>query len=803
MDEIASLGYWLRRRRKALDLTRDALARRVGCAAVTLAKIEADERRPSQQIAERLADALQLTAEEQAVFLEVVRGERLADALAVSTRPVAAAPPPPGQPAWQARSHNLPRQRYQLIGRERELAEVCALLARDDVGLVTLTGPGGTGKTRLGLQVATALLGDFPDGVWFVDLAPISDPALIPATITVTLGLKETRGEALTERLTTYLRDKQILLVLDNFEQVVAAAPLVAELLNAAPRVKALVTSRSALHLYGEQEYPVPPLAVPDRSHPLPIEQLTQYGAIQLFIQRARSVKPDFQVTSTNAPATAEICACLDGLPLAIELAAARVKLFPPQALLGRLAQRLKLLTGGACDLPARHQTLRGAIDWSYHLLTPDEQTLFARLGVFVGGWTVAAAEAVCPGAGDDPGAVLDHLASLVDKSLVRQQEGLAGEPRFTLLETIREYALEHLEASGEAEALRRQHARYYLGWVEALQAQFRPAHQRALLAQVAAETSNLAAALEWTVDRDELDLGLRLVDALDFWTMGAFVPAERALKQALLSRHTTLPPRQRAQALGHLGRMAWYRGDYAQALAYLEEGLALCRDHGDPAELAQMLRSVADVHREQGEYARAEPLYAEALARCEALGDTYGIAATYHARGELALLQGDYARALPLAQAALALFRELGVQWGIIHGLFNQGVAAQHLGDVAEARRSFQESLRLAQTLEHVKFIAVGLIGCAGVAVAAEPQHGHGTGDAERAIHLLGAAEARYAEMGQHDMTQGQRQVYAGAMTAARAHLDDATWERAWAEGRAMTLEQAVAYALKEVPNA
>ena len=358
------------------------------------------------------------------------------------------------------RPSNLPMQRSPLIGREREVAAVAALLRRDDVGLVTLLGPGGVGKTRLSLQVAVDLLDDFKDGVWFVNLAPITDPALVPSTIAQTLGVKEAGGEPLPETLKAYLREKRLLLLLDNFEQVVAAAPLVADLLASARHLKVLITSREVLHLYGEHEYPVPPLALPDLKHLPPLDYLSQYAAVALFIQRAQAIKPDFQVTNANAPAVAEICARLDGLPLAIELAAVRVRLFPPEALLGRLEHRLKALAGGARDLPARQQTLRGTIDWSYQLLDPAEQTLFARLGVFVGGCTLEAAEAVCNPDGALPLEVLDALTSLVDKSLLRQHgdrtSTLDSEPRFGMFETVREYALERLAASGEENLVRR-----------------------------------------------------------------------------------------------------------------------------------------------------------------------------------------------------------------------------------------------------------------------------------------------------------------------------------------------------------
>ncbi|MFQ5794857.1 MAG: AAA family ATPase [Candidatus Bipolaricaulia bacterium] len=388
--------------------------------------------------------------------------------------------------------------------------------------LLTLTGAGGTGKTRLGLQAAADLIDDFEDGVYFVDLAPISDPGLVVSAIAQKMGVREAEvgGRPLLDSLKEHLRDKQILLLLDNFEQVVAAAPQVAELLAACAWLKLLVTSREPCHVRGEHVFPVPPLALPepDRKRPLAIEYLMQYEAVRLFIDRAQAVKPDFAVTHENAPAVAEICIRLDGLPLAIELAAARITLLPPQVMLARLGSRLKLLTGGARDLPARQQTLRATIDWSYDLLDASEQTLFERLSVFVGGCTLEVAEAVCNGTGDlelDVD-VLDGLASLVDKNLLRQEEQVEGAPRFLMLETIREYGLERLEASGEAEATQRTRADYYLALAEQAEPKlWGGPEQGEWLDRLEVEHDNLRAALAWCEQSGECEVGLRLGVAL------------------------------------------------------------------------------------------------------------------------------------------------------------------------------------------------------------------------------------------------------------------------------------------------
>jgi predicted ATPase/class 3 adenylate cyclase len=473
--------------------------------------------------------------------------------------------------------NNLPLQPTPLVGREKEVAEVCDLLRGEETRLLTFTGPGGIGKTRVALQAAADLLDDFPDGTFFAPLATLTQAELFFSTVAETLGVQETGEQPLDESLKDYLKERRLLLVLDNFEQVLGAAPTVTELLAAAPGLKVLATSRAPLGLYGEHEYDVPPLSVPDVRHLPDLKVLSQYEAVRLFIERAKAAKADFEVTDESAPAVAEICVRLDGLPLAIELAAARIKMLPPNALLHRLGSSLKLLTGGARDLPERQRTLRATIEWSFALLDEGEQVLFGRLAVFSGGRTLEAIEGICDAEGDLAVDTFEGVSSLLDKSLLRQEEGPGGEPRFVMLETVHEFAREKLKESAEAEEIKRIHAQYFLTLAEEAYTELKGANQLQWLEKLEAEHDNMRAALSWALEHKQVELALRLGSALwwFWWMRGHNSEGRRWLEQAL-AMDGRGSPEVRAMALAGAGALASEQGDLDRAKEACEGGFEL-----------------------------------------------------------------------------------------------------------------------------------------------------------------------------------------------------------------------------------
>jgi predicted ATPase/DNA-binding CsgD family transcriptional regulator len=601
-------------------------------------------------------------------------------------------------------THNLPTQLTSLVGREREVAAACTLLRRPDVRLLTIVGTGGIGKTRLGMQIATELLDAFSDGVCLVLLASISDPDLVVSTLCQTLGVKEVGAEPLSDLLKNYLQDKDLLLVLDNFEQVVAAAPILTGLLETCPSLKLLVTSRELLRVRGEQEFPLSPLAFPELKHLPSRDIVAEYGAVALFIQRARTVKPDFHITDANASSIAAICARLDGLPLALELAAARLKHLTVQGLLTRLEHSLQVLTQGPRDVYVRQQTLRNTIQWSYDLLSEQEQRLFRRLSVFVGGCTFEAAEALYTTLNGETVHVFDGITSLIDKSLLQQseqEEDGGEEPRYAMLETIRDYGLDCLETSGEREVTQEAHAVYYMRLAEAAEPELRGSQQAAWFDRLEREHDNLRAALHCLLEREQGEMALCLGYALTwFWFVRDHGREGYAFLEQALARSDGVSVAVRAKALGTAGNLAG-PGNVDRAEGLCQESLALYQEIGDKAGIGTSYFFLGIVAEWKSQPVLARTRYEESLVYSRAAGDSSLVGWALHTMAQMSLYEGDYTAYSLLAEESLTCFRQVGdktamsATLGLLSGepYFSQG-------DAKKAQVLVEESLALSKEI-------------------------------------------------------------------------------------------------------
>ena len=782
LETTASFGELLRQVRSAASLSQEELAQRSGLSVRGISDLERGARSaPRLETVRMLADALGVGQDDRSALLAAARPALLGGAGADHVRPALPSVPTP-----------LTR----LIGREVEIGALRTILQRDDVRFVTLTGAGGTGKTRLAIAVAAEMGDAFPDGVVFVDLSPLTDPTLVVPTIATSLGVREVVDQSLSETLSSFLTSKQLLLVLDNCERILAAAPDITTLLAACPGLSVLATSREPLHVRGEREFPVPPLPLPATTPLLELGQFASAPAIALFVERAEESQPEFTMTTENMAAVAAICRRLDGLPLAIELAAARVKVLPPQALLVRLEHRLPLLTGGGRDLPARQRTMRDAIAWSYDLLSPDEQALFRRLAVFAGGFTLASAEAVA--AADGRLAVLDGLVALVEQSLVRQMPGAGAEPRYQMLETVREFGLERLVSSGDADDARQRHAEHFLRVSADLMQASTILMDHASLTRVVAEHDNVRLALVWYDQHGEIDALLQLSSLLyGLWfSRGLYREGVQWVDRAL-ERSQRVPSSTLIRALDGAGTLAIFQGDYVRATSFIEEGLALAQVLGDPSLMSEALTYAAFLAYRHRAFARAEELLAEARHILAGSAESEpgalpfltlgGVVPFFHI-GDLALVQGQFAQAATEYEEAIALFQAAGSETGLRD--MQAGLAAVRYltGDVPQAAALYGESLQQSHAMAFWPLVVSSLLGLAGIAIE--------VGDPVGGARLLGAAEGIASSLGSPMYTRDYP-VHDRVLATVRLALDEQRFANVRETGRALSIEVAIAEAL------
>jgi non-specific serine/threonine protein kinase len=682
--------------------------------------------------------------------------------------------------------HNLPFHLTSFIGREQEIAQLEELATAHR--LVTLTGAGGSGKTRLAIEAASRLVDAFPDGVCLVELAALSDPRLVPQAVAQALEVKEQPTRPVIETLSDYLASKKLLLVLDNVEHLLeACVHLVDEIVRRSADIAVLVTSRERLGMTGELTYRVPSLTVPQTSETVTPETALRYEGVRLFVERAKLVRPGFDLTPENAPSVASICTHLDGIPLAIELAAPRLRSMSADELNGRLDQRFALLTDRSRTALSRHRTLRSMLDWSYDLLDEPEKLFLQRLSVFAGGWTLAAAEDVCASDGVEYNDVLDLLTSLADKSLVVAEQEDA-QTRYRLLETVRQYARDWLEDTGASAAVRARHRDYYLTLAEEADPKLRGAEQAEWLQLLEEEHENLRAGLEWSLVEAGSKGGLRLCGALQrfWWTRGHFAEGRQWCTRALCKPGAEQRTRERAYVLNAAGVLSYDQGDYSAATTLHEESLAIRRELGDRSGIAGSLNNLGSVAHNRGDYSAARSLHEEGLAIRRELGDRSGISSALNNLGNVAVNQGDYPAAIALYEESLAICRELGHRFGIAASLGNLGNVVLCQGDYPAAKALLEQSLANFREIGQLWGIPYSLEGLAAVVAS---QH-----DSLRAARIWGATERSRAEIGGPNERSGYERWVAAARIASG---DDAAFDSAWQEGRCLTLDQAIDLAL------
>ena len=800
--EESSFNVWLKQRRRAIDLTQEDLSECVGCSTTTIQKIELGQRRPSKQMALRLAECLSVPMEEHEAFLSFARGGVEAEARTFSKLHEPALPSMARLHSRVERAphitpHNLTLSLTRLLGREDTVASAIRYLLKDGLRLLTFTGAPGIGKTRLSRQTALDSLPYFQE-VTFVELAPVTDPTLVPSAIAATLELVGESSALIQQSLKQYVGDKKMLLVLDNFEQVLDAAPLLVDLLSTCPNLKVLVTSREALHVPGEQQFPVPPLDLPDPQRLPDLDTLSQYAAVALFLERAMAADPGFALTDANAREVCEVCARLEGIPLAIELAAARVTLLSTAEMAARLDKQLSLLTGPGryarsergLHLPPRQQTMRAAIGWSYQLLEPDERRLLLRLGVFVGGWTLEAAEAVC---GPDAG---DGMQSLLEKNLLKRPNanavGVERERRFTMLESIREYALEQLEEGGELMDARRSHNMYFLDLVERAEPHFMGESQVEWFQRLEREHDNLLAALAWTIANDK-DAALRFGGSLRSFWHDRYLAEGRRWVEGVFAGYPDEGSASitRVKALMTAAMVLRKTREYEQAKRMYEECVSIYRALGDRNGTANALRLLGHLAFETnlpGDKELATRYLEESLSIYRATGYSRGLGNILNSLGEAARAERDYPKAIALFEESMAITREMSDAYSIAVVANNLGFVLYSDGQLERARLLMSEAVRLLHAAASAFNTSGSLFGMAGII--------RGEGDPRRAAIVIGAADTLAATGGTIYDPNEQRdreEIEAAVMS----DLSEEEWQRALEQGRKMGFDEAVSFAL------
>jgi predicted ATPase/DNA-binding XRE family transcriptional regulator len=820
VSEEISFGEWLRQRRRMSDLTQQALADQVGCARITLRQIESGGRKPSKELAQILLSKLGIPEIEHPQWIRFARG--------LSAFPATLSATFPSKPLT-----NLPAALTTFIGREKELDEITKLIARNR--LVTLAGAGGIGKTSLSLQVGQKLLGEYSNGVWLVELAPILDPLLVPRVTATAMGLRDEPGRPVIEILAAYLREKKMLIILDNCEHLLDACARMAEkILQAAPNAQMLASSREPLGIRGEVTYRVPSLRLPDMEHLPPIASFSQYEAVGLFIDRATAVVPAFKVTKQNSSALVQICHRLDGIPLAIELAAAKVRFISMEEIDKRLGNRFRLLIGGSRTALPQHQTLQATIDWSYDLLSPTEQTLFQHLSVFVNGWTLEAAESIAADTNIKSENILDLLSQLINKSLVNKEETIS-KTRYRMLETIREYAFKKLTDSDELITICFRHLLFFAELVDEAERNFKGPDQALWYGRLDHELDNLRAAMTWFEGTENAEVRLRFSARLwRYWKNRGQTREGRGHLQRVLEDLPPGPARQTsayARALTAAGSLAYYEGDFPYSDQSRKDALEIFRNLDDKVGIADCLNGLGNTAMSQGHYDSARGSYEESLLIRKDLGDQWGIARLLGNLGLLAYFQMDYVQARALHLESLTLFRELRDEEGIANELVNLGDVVRRQGELSIAHSFYKESAAISGKLKDKWGLGYALMGMADVALAQGDlstsallyrnclimfQKGADyvglpfalesvaalelvKNQPEKAVRILGAADTLRKNTNS-PLPLSNLSAYQMTLSLSQQQLDSSVFDLLWVEGRGMTIYEAIALALEEL---